>query len=136
MEQGGRQSRVVILGPTGGCAHARVLSRAVQDGQAVSTARARPRPSAPASERMPPCRGSSSTTGAATTSRRLHSRLDRLRAARLEGGWHAGREGGELVAAVAPAAHAAPVLKWCALVITPRAGWQGWWRASCHERGL
>jgi hypothetical protein len=45
---------------------------------------------------------------AAATSRRFTEGLDwPADAARLEGGCHAGREARELVAAVAPAAHAA-----------------------------
>jgi hypothetical protein len=59
---------------------------------------------------------------AATTSRQLHSRARPARP-RQEGGCHASRNEGTMVAAVAPAAHAAPLLKWCALVITPRAEW-------------
>jgi hypothetical protein len=54
-------------------------------------------------------------TEAATTSRRFTEELDWPGdAARLEGGCHAGRNDRELVAAVAPAAHAAPVLQRCA----------------------
>ena len=62
------------------------------DGRAVSTARARRRPCAPAFERWPPCRGRrSSWTGAATTSRPPSLKARPAEAARLEGGCHDGR---------------------------------------------
>ena len=46
---------------------------------------------------MPPCRGSSSATEAATTSRRLPLKARPAWTARLEDGCHDGREDGELV---------------------------------------
>jgi len=70
--QGGRQRRVFFRGWTGGCAHARGRSRAVQSGHDGKHRARQPRPCAMVSTRWPPSRPSSARMGARARSRQLH----------------------------------------------------------------
>jgi hypothetical protein len=109
VEQCGRQRCVFLVGLDRLSAHARVLSRAVQ-GDSTGARRA---PGRGRARRL--LKGGRHAVAARAGRERPRHRGSFIQGwtdlpPRLEGGCHAGREDGELVAAVVPAVHAAPGL--------------------------